>query len=297
MKAMQVTCAALVAAGLCVGIVLAGPDAPRTAATKAAAERAVFGGPFYSLKGLSPEVRRQLATLWAEAKAKAAAARTEADQALKTYETQGEALLNEAQKEELKAFRAAREERMKQPRTRPSTAAETTPRPAARVVGPLADLKDLTEEQAKKVSELVAARESAAKTARDEMQKAVAAADKAYEEALDKVLSDGQKAALKAAAETAKAQREAAAKRADEERRKRQFGGDFTTVKTLTDDQRLALARLWQAAQEVQAAAAKAAKDADQEYVEKGKKLLTPEQLKALEEAMKPKSPAAGAKP
>lgn len=296
MKAMRRLLMAALAAGLVSAAVVAGTSATKT--SRPAAGRAVYGGPFYGLKGLSDDVRQKLAVLWTEAKEKEAAAKADSEKAMKTFETKGEEVLNDAQKADLKAVRAAREERAKLMRERP-TMSRPAPRPTVRAMGPLAELKDLTDDQVKKINELAAARESTRKASQEAMRTAVAAADKAYNEGLDQVLTDEQKAGLRAAAEKAKADaekaradREAALKRAADERKLREFGGEFAQVKTLADDQKLALGRLWRETQDAVAAAAKAAKSATDEYVEKGRQLLTDEQKKLLDELSKPKPPA-----
>lgn len=300
MKAVRVL-GWLVVAGLAVSPALAGEGQPKTEpTTKPRVEpegRAVFGGPFMRLKGLPAETRTQLAALWADVKQKEAAAEAAQKKALEDYSTKAEATLDPAQKEALTKARADREARMRADRERKPPAQPTPatkPKTALRVPGPLAALADLTEEQVKKINDLAATRELERRSAVDAMQAAVSAAEKAFAQGVEVVLTDAQKAALKvedekakAAAEKAKADREAEAKKRAEEQRKRTFGGDFRVVKDLSDGQQLNLGRLWQEAQAAVADVRKAADAAREDYVTKGRALLPPEQLKALEELEK----------
>jgi len=291
------TLAALLALGI-----VAGPAAaqvketpkPKPAPGRERRVRRVFGAPFRGLKGLSDTQREKLAALWTETKKGIAAANTQQLNALKlkVYHENGEKVLNDAQRKELGNMRAERETRIKAARERKPTTERPKARPILRAIrGPLADLKDLTDDQIKKINELSATRAAASKAARYEMREKVEAADKAFQKQLDQVLTGRQKAVIKATVEKAKAQQEAAAKRAAEERAKRNFGGDFRRLSGFNDEQRLALGQLWREfwreSQAASAAARKAEAAARAAYVTKGKKLLTAEQLKALEEIIK----------
>jgi len=280
---------AVLAVGLVAGLVVAqGGEKPTPQPGRRG--RLVLGGPFMRLKGLSREQREKLATLWTATNEKLAAARADEVNALKTYNVQGQKVLTNAQRKALADLRAAREARMKAARERkPVRPAERPkPRPALRGVrGALADLKDLTDEQVKRINDLAAKRAAVRKAAADAMKEKTAVADKAFQAGVAKVLTKPQRAALETAVAKAKAEREAAAKRAVEERAKRSFGGDFRRLKGLTDEQKLALGQLWRESQAASAAARKAEAAARAAYVTTGKKLLTAEQLKALEEIIK----------
>ena len=289
MRGIRLLCA-LVAVSLAAGVVLgqAAGRGRRRPARRAQAKRRVrvsIGAPFSRIKGLSAEQKEKLAALWAETRERLAAAAEAEKKALKTYLERGEKVLNDAQRKALAELRAKREARRKAARGRKPAKPAGKPKPVLRGVrGPVTQLKDLTEDQVKKINELAAKRAEATRAAYEAMRKAVAQADKEFQAGLERVLNQRQKAALKALIARAKAQREAAAKRAAEERRRRTFGGDFRLLKGLSDEQKLALGQLWREAQEAVAAAKKAAETARADYLAKGRKLLTREQLKALEE-------------
>lgn len=247
--------------------------------------RLYIGGPFTRLRGLTAEQREKLAALWAETKKRLEAAAEAEKKALQDYHKQGEQVLTTEQRKALAELRARRAARARARRRKP---AETRkPGPRLRLRGPVAQLKDLTDEQIKKINELAARRAEATRAAYQAFRKALAEAEKEFQAGLKKVLNQRQRAALKALIARAKAEREAAARRAAEERRKRTFGGDFRLLKGLSDQQKLALGRLWRQAQEAIAAARKDARQAREEYIEKGKKILTPQQRGQLEELLR----------